>query len=411
MPTLPRFNLFTVAAYITLAAITGLVYTWYPADDARRWWALGLMIVFNVVVIGLPPTPAKAWQVHLHLAVLTVLVTILIVLGGQTFAPVVLFFVLSTIASENLPSRTSIPWLIGFGVLTAIMYLLEIDNIPFALLIALGSFGGYFYIGAATNAQQQAERAQHESQALLGELQTAHLQLQEQALRSEELAIAQERNRLAREMHDTLGHRLTVAAVQLEGAQRLIARDPDKAGRMVGTVREQVIEGLAELRHTVATLRIPLEADLALPTALSQLATNFQQATGIVLHVALPKTIGEISPEHHHALYRAAQEMLTNVQRHAQAKQAWLRLDQTEPVEDASGRMAAMVQVSVEDDGRGFPADQAADQASLRGLRERAQQLHGELLINPGGQGGSCVTMRLPLPNRETITSTRPDGF
>jgi len=401
MPTLPRFNLFTIAAYITLSAITILVYTWYPAGDVRRWWGLGLMVIFNIVVIGLPPSPAKTWQVHLHLAVLTALVALLIGVGGQTFAPVVLFFVLSTIACENLPSRTALPWLIGFGVLTAIMYLLEIDNIVFALSIALGSFGGYCYIGAATAAQQQAERAQRESQTLFRELQTVHLQLQEQALHAEELAIAQERNRLAREMHDTLGHRLTVAAVQLEGAQRLILRDPDKATNMVGTVREQVIEGLAELRRTVAALRVPVAADLTLPTALTQLATNFQQATGIVLHLTLPTALGEIPPTHHHALYRAAQEMLTNIQRHAQAKQGWLRLDLIEPPDGHTDRIAIAVQVSVEDDGRGFPADQATDQASLRGLRERAEQLQGELLISPGRQGGSCVTMRLPLPDLE----------
>ena len=83
-------------------------------------------------------------------------------------------------------------------------------------------------------------------------------QLQEYAGQIERLAVAEERNRLAREMHDMLGHRLTVAAVQLEGAQWLIHTAPERATHMVGTVRDQVREALGELRRTVATLRTPL---------------------------------------------------------------------------------------------------------------------------------------------------------
>ena len=130
--------------------------------------------------------------------------------------------------------------------------------------------------------------ARRESQALLADLQEAHSQLQEYALRAEEMAVVEERNRLAREMHDTLGHRLTVASVQLEGAQRLCDQDQERAAGMVGTVREQVREALGELRSTVATLRTPVEADLHLRSALRRLAAHFEEATGLAIHQVLP---------------------------------------------------------------------------------------------------------------------------
>ena len=389
----------------TLVAVTAIFFNGYPADDMRRWAVLGIMFIFGAMQGWFVRLITFDEHPHWHLAFLTVLTLLLVLLHATFNGILVLFFVLSSHALAILPTRTGYLWVIFWGALTTAIMISLFEQAWTGLYIGLGTTCGYIFIGSAANAQRRAELAHAESQRLLRQLQAAHTQLQAYTVRSEELAVAQERNRLAREMHDTLGHRLTVAAVQLEGAQRLIARDPDKAARMVGTVREQVIEGLAELRRTVATLRIPLEADLALPTALTQLATNFQQATGIVLQLALPKATGEIPPEHHHALYRAAQEMLTNVQRHAQAKHVWLQLDLIEQPEDSISRRAAMVQVSVEDDGRGFPADQAADQASLRGLRERAEQLHGELLIKRGRQGGSHVTMRLPLPLGEAVTS------
>jgi len=200
--------------------------------------------------------------------------------------------------------------------------------------------------------------------------------------------VVEERSRLAREMHDTLGHRLTVAAVQLEGAQRLIEADPDRAAQMVGTVREQVREALAELRQTVAALRAPLEADLSLPHALARLAAHFETATGITIHQVLPRAeeLPDLPSTHRLALYRAAQEALTNIQRHAEAGQVWLVL---------AGDGGA-VTLLVSDDGKGFSL--SGDQAGfgLHGLRERAAQLGGEMHIEPRRGGGTQLSFRLP---------------
>jgi signal transduction histidine kinase len=243
------------------------------------------------------------------------------------------------------------------------------------------------FFGAFAGTLRRVDAARRKSEALLQELREAHEQLQEYALRVEELTVVEERNRLSREMHDTIGHRLTVASVQLEGAQRLCALDPERAAVMVGTVRGQVREALTELRSTVATLRAPVEADLHLRSSLSRLMAHYEQATGLTVHGVLPDEMPDLPDTHRLALYRAAQESLTNIQKHAAAEQVWLVLT----VRDNA------VTLLVSDDGRGLSLTGDQGGFGLRGLRERADQLGGDLHLEPRPGGGTQLSFRLPL--------------
>jgi signal transduction histidine kinase len=259
-------------------------------------------------------------------------------------------------------------------------------------LIALFLYGVlYALFGTFANAIVRADAARRESQALLAQLRETHSQLQAYALRVEELAVVEERNRLAREMHDTLGHRLTVAAVQLEGAQRLCPTNPQRAARIVGTVRELVREALRELRGTVAALRTPIEADLRLRDSVRRLANHFEGATGLTVNLMLPEEMPDLPDIYRLALYRTAQEALTNVQRHAQAQDVWLQLTWHDEA----------ITLMISDNGVGIPA--GADQTGfgLRGMVERAAQLGGELHIDPRTGGGSQIRFSLPLIQEE----------
>jgi signal transduction histidine kinase len=199
-------------------------------------------------------------------------------------------------------------------------------------------------------------------------------------------------------MHDTLGHRLTVAAVQLEGAQKLVKRNPEKAVQMIGTVREQVLEGLTELRRTVAALRTPLEEDLPLRTALTRLTNNFMEATGIQTELYLPPTLPDLPPDHRHALYRAAQEALTNIQRHAKATHARVEVARLGDETIADGMVDMAILISIADDGIGLNGSASSHGYGLRGLEERASQLRGKFLVQPRTEGGVRIVMSLPLP-------------
>ena len=231
-----------------------------------------------------------------------------------------------------------------------------------------------------------ANRARLEAQELFCDLQAAHLQLQEYAAQVEELAVAQERDRLSRDLHDTLGHRLTVSIVQLEGAERLIAAAPERASQMVNSVRQQLNEGLSEVRRTVAMLRTPVTTDLSLPKALHELAIDFEKATQLPVRVTVPDSLPPLSEAYRLALYRVAQEALTNVQRHAQASQASLTMDLS----------AEALTLRVGDNGIGLPDGADQNGFGLRGMRERIIQLGGSIELRSASGDGTTVLIQLP---------------
>ena len=312
-----------------------------------------------------------------------------IVVGLALLDPVAMLlgFVLSAHAMVLLPPRVGIVWT-AFLVAVSGLFAVYHTGWVQGLLIAFAYMAGYASFGFAYYTRDKANTALQESEALVAELKQTQRQLRVYAARAEDMAAAQERTRLAREMHDTLGHRLTVASVQLEGAQRLLPSDPDRAAHMLHTVRREVRAGLAELRRTVSALRIPLEADLPLPQALKRLVDALEGTSQLVIHLAVPDDARPLPGTHRLALYRIAQEALTNVQRHAQAGEAWVHLRQKENT----------VTIEVEDDGLGLPDSAPSTGFGLRGMHERAAQLGGTLALAPRQGGGTRVTARLPIP-------------
>lgn len=390
----------------TIVIVALFAYSFYQPDDQRRWWVLVLMVLFLGAQVWPPEPPAAQVQhsrrEHLRLALLIVFTQAMIVLEINFTAIIILYFILSGRALFLFPNRVGYAWVFLLGGLTTLQlsYLLY-PGWLYGMLNGLGTTCGYIFVGSAANAQRRAEQASAESVRLLQELQTAHQQLQAYAARAETLAVAEERNRLSREMHDTLGHRLTVAAVQLEGAQKLVERDPAKATKIIGTVREQVLEGLSELRRTVAALRTPLEEELPLRAALSHLTGQFMEATGIQTELVLPATLPELPTDHRQALYRAAQEALTNIQRHAKARQARV---------EVAWQDDTTILMRITDDGVGMGATTATNGYGLHGLAERATQLGGALAIQPRTGGGTQLSMHLPLPTEGKTTKTSNGG-
>jgi signal transduction histidine kinase len=381
-------TIFTVTSYAILVAagVVGLRFN-PPAAAAQRWAILLLLAAVAVVQALAPRAGSPRRSIHLYLAAHGSLVAALMFLQpGWTMYPV-LFVTPIMWAVLRLPLRQAVCWIAAFTAVTAASFAVGIS--PGEGYVALFLYGVlYAFMGAFAGVLARADAARRESQALLEELRQAHDKLQEYAGRVEELAVVEERNRLAREMHDTLGHRLTVAAVQLEAAQRLCAGDPERSAAMVGTVREQVREALGELRATVTALRAPVEADLQLRTSLRRLAAHFEQATGLTVHQVLPEEMPVLPGTHRLALYRAAQEALTNVQRHAEASQVWLVLSTADTA----------ITLLVSDDGRGLIHGGKEEGFGLRGLEERARQLGGELYVEPRRGGGAQISFRLPLP-------------
>jgi signal transduction histidine kinase len=199
-----------------------------------------------------------------------------------------------------------------------------------------------------------------------------------------ELARANERNRIARDIHDGLGHYLTVVYVQLEAAHALLDREPQSARAALLKAQEMTREGLADVRRSVALLRGPSAAQRPLLAAIEKLASECR-ADGIDAAIRLSGTPRPLPEAVELTLYRAAQEALTNVRRHARASRLQIEL---------AFAAGAGIRLRVEDDGVG--AERPGQGFGLLGLRERAESVGGKLSVESSPGRGFVLQMELP---------------
>lgn len=226
--------------------------------------------------------------------------------------------------------------------------------------------------------------SRRESERLGEELAEANRRLSAYAVEVEELATTRERSRLAREIHDSLGHYLTVVNVQLEAALAVLDRDPERARSAVETARGLTREGLSEVRRSVAALRgSPLDGR-TLSEALERLAASSGDA-GVDVELEILGTSRALPPRSELTLFRSAQEGLTNVRKHARTDRARLSLDY---------RDGETVTLEIADHGRG--ADDTRGGFGLLGLEERVRQVGGSLRIRTAAGEGLALQVEAP---------------
>jgi signal transduction histidine kinase len=233
----------------------------------------------------------------------------------------------------------------------------------------------------------------HQRERLIVDLRKAKEQLEHYAIQAEELAALRERARLAREMHDSLGHALVVVNVKLEAAQRLYAVDATRGDAELEATRMLVRETMAELRRSLTNLRAALLDQQDLPAALQRIAEDIRARSSLEITCSVQPELSsgatKLAPETTEALWRVAREALTNVERHAAAASAALTVE----------RMNGTLILRVVDDGSGVaPADLArAGHYGITGMRERVEALGGTLLVAARPGGGTLVEAHLPV--------------
>jgi signal transduction histidine kinase len=218
------------------------------------------------------------------------------------------------------------------------------------------------------------------------QLALAHAQLREYALQIEELAAVQERNRIAREIHDSLGHALTTLNVQLQTAVKLWQHNPAEAQPFLEQAQRLGKVAMQEVRQSVHALRADARTEEPLEQAISALVKEFCQGTGVQvstridLQTVLPTPINK-------TIYRVIQEALTNVCKHAEASVVKLQLQQT----------LSYIYLSITDNGQGFQSQGSASGFGLQGMRERVAALRGRLQIDTQPGSGCCIQVEIPL--------------
>lgn len=378
---------FWLAFSAIVPLLISLAYTVLNEPDLlRNVVSIICMLAFIALFAAFESQP---FQKHttLILVLQTVTVAVMCFVPGakNAFYIFVVVAVLCAQIGMALPPRQAAPWFFIILVITIGSYMFVFGPVS-GLLIGLGNSAGFFFFAYVGSLIRQSEINRQRSEKLAADLRQANEQLHALNLQTQRLAIVEERNRMARELHDSLGHRLTVAVVQLEGAQRLIPSDPGRAAKMLGNVREEMKNSLTDLRQNVAALRTPLEDDLPLGAALKRLVSAFETNTGLAIEMDIPDALPEFLPAHRLAVYRAAQETLTNTQKHASAKRIWMSLRAS----------ASAITLTTEDDGKGM-AEETEAGFGLRGLRERAALLGGQLDIGESERGGARVSFSIPL--------------
>lgn len=197
-----------------------------------------------------------------------------------------------------------------------------------------------------------------------------------------------ERKRIAAELHDEVGQSMTGVLLLLE---QVAGEVPPDRREVFAEAQEATRRSVEEVRRIAQELRPELLEHLGLISALKSLATRFTEQAGLQLEWEFGRELPALDPEVELALYRVAQESLTNVVRHADASRVWLSLK--------PGRGSVVMRVV--DDGRGINGS-PPDGGGLRGMRERAVLVGAALAIKPARIGGVEVRLEVPAAGNGT---------
>jgi signal transduction histidine kinase len=217
-------------------------------------------------------------------------------------------------------------------------------------------------------------------------------------LRDIEQAKLRLRNELARELHDTVGHHVSAIAIQAQAGRAMAASHPDRALAVLETIEEAASRTLEEMRVLVGVLRDGTEPDLAPQPGVADVERLARDVGGWPrVDVRLSGDLDELPAPVSAALYRIAQEAVTNAMRHAR---------NATRVSVEVGGDAHQVQLTVHDDGDTLPTGTHAPGYGLLGITERTSLLGGDLRAGPDPEGGWTVDVTLPR-SRPTTTAHR----
>ncbi len=318
------------------------------------------------------PGPVFLWTV-LVAAVLALWPT-----HGELF-PVALAIALYTVAATMRRAEALAAAVLTAGVLLGVIGQDGTRHWALAISDAAGFAAAVLIVGLYVGMRR----------AYLAELRDRAQRLERERDQNSALAAAVERARIAREMHDSVAHHLTIIVALSDGALAAVARAPDEASDAIRDVSSTAREALAETRRLFSVLRADSGRELRQPLPsladLDDLLARVRDA-GLPVRYERSGTAADLPPGIQLAVFRLIQEALTNTMKHAgPGASAMVRLRLT----------PAEVYVEVEDDGTGSHREPGAPGGGLTGMRERVSAFGGELDCGPRHPRGWRVTARL----------------
>jgi two-component system sensor histidine kinase DesK len=355
---------------------------WTDHSWPGRLFGFALLLTFVGLYLGPLPLAAfghrPTWAPRVFAAMCAVPAVYLLTIDG---GGIVMATYLGIAVVLLLPTRASVPVVVALTAAITVLpqYVASwgVHGLQFGvgiptLLVALAMFGlrsGFANTTALYQARQEVER----------------------------LAAEQERMRIARDLHDLLGHALTTVTIKAELAAKLATLDPERAAREMIEVAQLARQGLADVRSTVTGYR-----EMSL---IAELASAKEVLTAAGMTAQLPATVEDVPMQARELFGWAVREGITNAVRHSRASLVQVELGPTS--------------VEVVDDGRGCASEQAASEQALSaggvqrgnglvGLAERATAAGGSFAAGPRPEGG--FRLRLDLPSVPSTRSGSPEA-
>lgn len=245
-------------------------------------------------------------------------------------------------------------------------------------------FGGQIFIIIFTQTALEEELARLEVERLVIELEEANQRLRKYAVQVEDLTLTKERNRMAREIHDGLGHYLTVIHMQIQAARAILLRNPQKALNTLDNAQNMTQEALLDVRRSVASLRENPDEVLALPERMERMLQACMN-TPLLAEFRMVGHQRKLNPQAELTLFRATQEGMNNTLKHAKARHLWVMLDYSAD---------QWVTLTIRDDGEG--TGNVNGGFGLLGIQERVHLLKGECTIQSEPGQGFSIELKVP---------------
>jgi len=229
------------------------------------------------------------------------------------------------------------------------------------------------------------EKARVEVERLVRRLSAANQRLREYALQVEKLAITKERKRLAREIHDGVGHYLTALHMQIQAARAVMEKDFNRAREGLSEAQKLIQEALADVRYSVSALRVSYGEGVQLPDRVRDLFATNLESIGLDPEFNVLGSPRKLSPQTELAVFRTVQEALSNTCKHAQATKIWVTLDYQE-----KSKLSLMIM------DNGIGTDICDGGFGLLGLKERVDLLNGEFRTTSEKGKGFKINLEVP---------------
>jgi signal transduction histidine kinase len=344
----------------------------------------GSLIIFGLMGLRLPTGNQIIKIIYTATEVILILITGFI--GGRIsrlFPFIYIILVTRSCLIFNLPGRLVVT-VISFGVFLLTLQR-RLHNLPispqaqerfqfFSLSLSL-LFGLSLIFVLLLMNTVLSERQSREELAIANE------KLRQYALKIENQATLEERNRIAREIHDSLGHSLTALNLQLETALKLSQSNPNKAQSFLVRAKELGSKALQDVRESVSAMRSHPLQNKSLEQAIQGLLEDFQHANGFS-PICVINLENSLSNELKTTIYRILQESLTNISKYAKATEVRIEIEQT----------PRNLRLSIEDNGIGFDFQQNTTGFGLESMRDRTLAVGGVFnIISTPGHGCKII--------------------